>query len=899
MTRGDMKRETILVVDDNRQLGNFISGKLLPSLGYESHNVYDGASALKIIHESRPSLLLLDLELEDTTGLDLLRQLNQDGISIPTILFTAHGSEQVAIEAFHLGVEDYLIKPVEPDQLEEAIGRALEQTRLRREKARLLAELNDQVNRLISLSKIGQSVTSTLDLDEVLRRIVEAGVQLTHADEGFLALLDHMTGTLYLRATKNIDGQITSSLRLPIADSLLGEVITSGKPMRKITQQSGQQIKIGTGLLVNSLLNVPIFSKGRPLGVLSVDNRQKNQPFSQKDEVLLISLADYAAVALENASLYEHARHEIVERKRIETALRESEERYALAARGANDGIWDFDLKKNTVYLSPRWKEMLGFLDHEIGNNPGEWFGRVHPDDIEALRTVLNALMNEKIPQLEAEYRIRHKDGSYHWMLTRGVAVQGPEGSVIRVAGSQTDISERKAVEARLVFDAFHDKLTGLPNRALFLDHLQKAIRRSQQQADYTFAVLFLDLDQFKDINDSLGHPIGDKLLIAISQILKDTLRRSDTVARLGGDEFVILLDGIRDGNDAIEKSREILIALEKPIRLGRHDISITTSIGIVLNTYGYLRPEDVLRDADIAMYAAKSQGKGSYQLFDPQMRTEIMKRIALEVDLQHALAKNQLEIYYEPIIRLQDGELNGFEALVHWQHPQHGLLSAGEFLPLAHETGQILPIDWWVFEEACSQIQTWQNQYRLQKSLTANVNLGSSILMHADMIDSMQKTLEASGFPPQNLVLEIAESIVSTNIDSLGQTISRLRASGIGVQLDDFGKGYSSLPYLKDLPINALKIDRSFVHLITEDGKNTEIPRMIISLAHVLGVKTIAEGIENIGQLTHLRQMGCDHGQGYLFCNPLEKKDVEQILAAAQQKKPQALPWRRYWDTL
>jgi len=895
-SRGKIKNETILVVDDNRQLGNFLTTQLLPALGYQSAQAYDGAAALVAIHNLKPALLLLDLELPDITGLDLLRQLHQTGGSVPTILFTAHGSEQIAIDAFRLGVQDYLIKPVDEDRLAEAISRALEESRLRAERAQLLAELNDQVNRLITFSKIGQSSTSTLDLDEVLRRIVEVGVALTQADEGFLTLLDQNSGNLYLRASKNLEGQIVSSLQIPIADSLLGEVLTSGQPMRKVTDNSEPTLKVGTGLLVNSLLNVPIYAKGRPLGVLSVDKRDQRQPFSQKDEMLMASLADYAAVALENANLYQQARHEIMERKRAEEALRKSEERYALAARGANDGIWDLNLKSNTIYLSPRWKEMLGYADSEIGENPNEWFSRVHPDDISALRQALGALASGKIPHLETEYRIRHKNGSYRWALSRGAAVSGPDGDTERLAGSQTDTSDRKAVEARLLHDAFHDKLTGLPNRAMILDHLQKAIQRAQRQPEYTFAVLFLDLDQFKDVNDSLGHPIGDQLLISLAQVLKSALRSSDTVARLGGDEFVILLDGIHTSADAVEKSQEILSILKAPIQLGRHNISISTSIGIVLSTLGYDRPEDVLRDADIAMYAAKSRGQSTYQLFDPQMRLEIMERLALEADIQRALEQDQLKVYYQPIISLQEGTLTGFEALVHWQHPQRGLLAASQFLALAHETGVILPIDWWVLEVTCSQIQAWQTAYDIQPPLKASVNFGNSILMHADFIQSAIEVLKKTSLPPKNLLLEIPESIVALNIEEVSQAIAELHAAEIGVQIDDFGKGHSSLRYLKDLPINALKIDGDFVRQIREDGQNTEIPRMLINLAHEIGFQTIAEGIEEPAQLRRLRDLGCDFGQGYFFTNPLTADQAQKMIEGMIGKDYKVLPWLRYW---
>ena len=471
-----------------------------------------------------------------------------------------------------------------------------------------------------------------------------------------------------------------------------------------------------------------------------MDNRSKSQPFTPKDEVLLTSLADYASVALENARLYQQARHEIAERKRIEAALRESEERFELAVRGANEGIWDLNLKRNKIHFSSRWKEMLGYLEGEIGDEPGEWFNRVHPDDIELLKAALVNHLSGKTTHLEAEYRIRCKDGVYRWMVCRGIAVRGPDGEVSRVAGSQADISERKEVDGKLLHVAFHDRLTDLPNRALFMEHLQRAIQRTQTEQDYSFAVLFLDLDKFKDVNDSLGHPTGDQLLISVARILQNALGRKDVVARLGGDEFVIFLDNIRDKEDAIGKSREILASLAAPIRLGQHQVFISTSIGIVLSTLGYSKPEDVLRDADIAMYAAKSQGKSTFQLFDPLMRERIVKRMRMEADLKQALEKKELLICYQPILSLKNGELYGLEALVHWQHPEYGLLAASEFILLAQEIGLILPIDWWVFEETCRQVNIWQSQHQLKPALKASVNLGSSLLLHSNLIESIEE---------------------------------------------------------------------------------------------------------------------------------------------------------------
>ncbi len=339
------------------------------------------------------------------------------------------------------------------------------------------------------------------------------------------------------------------------------------------------------------------------------------------------------------------------------------------------------------------------------------------------------------------------------------------------------------------------------------------------------------------------------------------------------------------------------MAALEKPIKLGSHECYISTSIGVVLSSLGYSRPEDVLRDADIAMYVAKSKGKSRYQLFDPEMRREIIYRLSLEVDIQHALAENQFEVSYQPIVSLQNGELIGFEALVHWMHPRLGLIPASDFLPIAQETGQILQIDWWVFKEACTQIQNWHKLYLLKPPLIISINLANSILTHTDLIESIQASLKKTGLPAKYLVLEIAESVISVNVDSLRQIITDLKALGMGVQIDDFGKGQSSLLYLNDLQVDALKIDRAFMNRISKNGGFTEIPRMIISLAHSLEIKTIAEGIEEPDQLNRLRELNCDYGQGLLICSPLEKIAAQQLLEAYQHLGTAALPWKHYWQ--
>jgi diguanylate cyclase (GGDEF)-like protein/PAS domain S-box-containing protein len=890
-------RETILVVDDNRQLAHFIAHTLLPSLGYESYAAFGGKSALEQIHARPPSLILMDLEMPEISGLDLLHLLHEEGQNIPTILFTGHGSEQIAAEAFRLGVQDYLVKPVQAADLEKAISRALTETRLRKETERLTQELKEQVSLLGALSKIGQSLTSTLDLDEVLRRIVEAAVQLSNAEEGFIALLDHPTGQIYLRAARILNEEDIKTIRLPVSDSLISEAMRSRRPVRQSDQLGRSGIKISTDFLVHSLIHVPILSKGHPLGVLSVDNRIRQDVFSAKDENMLASLADFAAVALENAALFQQARHEITERKRIEGALRESEERYALAVKGAHDGLWDLDLKNNRIYLAPRWKEMLGFQDEEIGDAPQEWFNRVHPQDIIKLKADLTTHIRGASAYFENEYRILNKDGVYLWMLCRGLAVRGQDGLATRLAGSQTDISQRKLVEARLHHDAFYDKLTDLPNRSLLMQRLEKDIEYAHKFSDYSFAVLFLDLDHFKDINDSLGHPAGDQLLVEVAAILHSQLKISDTVARLGGDEFVILAEDVRDEAAAISLSENILRELSAPINLELSTVFITTSIGIVLSTLGYDHPEDVLRDADIAMYVAKEHGKATYALFDPPMREKVIQRVSLEADLQQALKKKQLQVAFQPIIDLSDGSLFSLEALVHWNHPRWGMMSASEFVPLAREAGLIGPIDWWVFEEACQIAQMWRQTIPLRFPLRLNINLSSSLIARSRLVEKTREILKKTGFAAENLCLEITENAALANQQATTAILAELRQIGIILQMDNFGIIGSSLLYLKQFGFHKIKIDRAFIHQINDQGENAEIPHMIIALAHELGMQAIAGGIETPAQLDLVCKLGCEFGQGFLFSKAQNAQEITCLLAElADPEKPGKLPWQKYW---
>lgn len=882
-----MNEETIFVVDDNREIANFWVRKLLPSLGYKTLVAYDGKTALKMLKSNPVSLLIVDLELPDMTGLDILREVNKNGQAIPAIMVTAHGSEQVVVDAFHHGAQDYLVKPVNEDQLRITIDRVLTESRLRREKALLTSQLNEQLALLSVLAKVGKSVTSSLEPDEVLKRIVEAAVLITRGEEGFLALLDESSKQLFLRAAKNIDHEKVKTMRIPVEDNLVGEVISTGRPIRTTANsKKDESIKVITGFLVRSLLHVPLMIKDRAIGVLTVVNLTNGRGFKDKDESLLTSLADYAAIAIENANLYNRSQEELAARIRIQEALRTSEERYALAANGSNDGLWDWDLRSNNIYYSPRWMNQLGFSESEISQSPNEWFQRVHPQDLERLKLDIGSHLDHTTSHFENEHRLLHKDGSYRWILCRGLAVWDQTGLAQRMAGSHTDITDRKYAEEKLLHDAFYDKLTGLPNRALFLDHLSLAVERVKRKPDYKFAVLFLDLDRFKDINDIHGHLLGDELLIAVANLLTTRIRTTDTVARFGGDEFVILLDDITDLENSTQVASWILQELQSPFVIDGREMFISASIGIVMSVTGYGSPEDVLRDADIAMYHAKANGKARFEIFYPPLRTRVMERLEMETDLRQGLERREFELHYQIIASILSGQITGFEALCRWNHPRRGLLMPKDFIPLSEETGLIVQLDRYVMREACAQLRQWQMETPALASLAVSVNMSGKHVAQPDFYENIEKTLRETELNPQCLKLEITESALMENFETTEQAFSQLQDLGVQIQIDDFGIGYSSLSYLSNFPISALKIDHTFIKQMNDESNNLKIVQAILMLSHRLGVGVIAEGVETESQLLQLRQLGCEFGQGFFLSVPLPGSDLRNLLVDAKTGK-------------
>lgn len=557
--------------------------------------------------------------------------------------------------------------------------------------------------------------------------------------------------------------------------------------------------------------------------------------------------------------------------------LRESEERYALAVRAANDGIWDWNLKTDEIYYSSRWKEMLGCREEEIGATSNEWFKRVHPDDYKQVQSDLVAHIKGLTPHFECEYRMRHSNGSYLWVLSRGLAVRDAKGAAYRMAGSQSDINARKLAEERLAHDAVHDALTGLPNRLLFLDRLQNRLDRTKRNANDLFAVMFIDLDRFKVVNDSLGHSVGDQLLVTVAGRLKQCLRPEDTVSRLGGDEFAILLDSVNNVGDARQVADRIKGQLKTTTLLGTIERSPSASIGIVIFTPQYSSAGELLRDADSAMYYAKSLGGNQHQVFDSAMHINAIDLIQLEAELKRAVEREEWLIHYQPIISLKSGKPIGAEALVRWQHPQRGVLSPKDFIQVAEDTGLILPIGDYVLRSACRQAKAWREAGRPR--FWVSVNISARQFQEKDLVEKVKSVLAETGLPSEGLRLEITETLAIQDNKYTMRLIKELSELGVYTSLDDFGTGYSSLSYLKQFPLKVLKIDRSFINDIQPNQKDESIVTAIIAMARSFNLEVVAEGVETDEQLTFLRSQMCDSVQGFLLSRPIPAGELTRLL--------------------
>lgn len=568
---------------------------------------------------------------------------------------------------------------------------------------------------------------------------------------------------------------------------------------------------------------------------------------------------------------------DITERKRTDAALRESESKFRMLVESTNEGLLQVNLDDCIQFVNNRLCEMVGYAEEELLET--NWT-RLLLD--EGARDFINQVNERRRRGISDRYeiRLRKKNGDALWVIVGGAPITDADGAITGSLGVFTDITERKRAEEQLQHDAFHDNLTGLANRSLFMDYLRLTIERGKSRHSNMYAVLFLDFDRFKVINDSLGHAEGDKLLKLIARRLETCTRTGDLVARLGGDEFVILLSELVEEDDAQHVAERIQESLRTPFDLSGNEIFTTASIGIALSTAKHARAEDMLRDADIAMYRAKAKGKAQHQIFDSEMHKDALSQLQFETDMRHALERGEFCIFYQPIYSLTTMRLVGFEALLRWRHPKRGLISPAEFIPLAEENGLIIRLGRWTVYESCRQMREWQKKYfEAVANLTVAVNLSCKEFLQTDLAEQVNASLVSTGLDARSLKLEITESHIMENQAMAIKIMQRLRALGIELSLDDFGTGYSSLSYLHRLPVSYLKIDRSFVNGIQDGIENAEIVYTIVKLAQNLKMKVVAEGIETERQLAHLRAINCEYGQGYFLSKPLEAEAAEALV--------------------
>ncbi|MES9964605.1 MAG: EAL domain-containing protein [Candidatus Sedimenticola sp. 20ELBAFRAG] len=569
---------------------------------------------------------------------------------------------------------------------------------------------------------------------------------------------------------------------------------------------------------------------------------------------------------------------DITQRIKTQAELNDSRQRFELAVRGTADGLWDWIPDTNEVWLAPRFKELLGYEEHELPSTFEAWEARLHPDDHDQMLSDIHLHLDFNKP-FDAECRLRTRHDEYRWFRTRGKAVRDEAGKAVRMAGSIQDITERKQIEEQLLYSALHDALTGLPNRVLLMDRLHHAIKLGKREAENRTTVLFLGLDRFKVINDSQGHQLGDQLLIKVGERLQECMRSGDTVARLGGDEFVMLLGHNCDQSMVFEIADRVQQVVATPLMLGDHEVFTTTSIGIAFPRESYERAEDQLRDADTAMYFAKSRGGDSVEVFEPGMRDGVIRRFSMEHQLRQALEEEQLSLNYQPIVELASGRLKGFEALVRWQHPEKGAVSPEEFIPVAEETGLILPLGHWIIGQACDFMQSCCRQFQDAEELYVSVNLSPRQVGQADLLEDIGNILERTGLSAEKLRIEITENMLMENSGAAKQLLPRLKELGIQLYMDDFGTGYSSLSYLHNFPLDVLKIDRSFINRMDQGSRYLKLVSTIISLARNFDMHIIAEGVETPEQADTLRGLGCNYGQGYHFARPLTEEQVQELL--------------------
>ncbi len=876
-------RQHILIVDDE-PVNLKLLGAHLKRGGYDVLEASGGQAALDKAAATLPDLILLDIMMPGMDGLETCRRLKADAATrdIPVIFLSALSDSEVKTKGLEVGGVDYISKPFDSRELLARVRTHLtlksqeqqirsyaenleDMVRLRTSE---LSEAQREIQRDFEIQTVIASLLrfslDTMDLDELLSHTLErilAVRSFSFLPQGCIFLATGTPGAMRLAAHRNLPQELLDQCQGDAPELLQDCHLDEAVLLPEATGDESEAVvepRLVAPTDRTAHFCLPIRYDQRLLGVMHVYLKQGHSPDS-KERAFLSAVSNTLA--------------RIILYKQAQTRLMESEEQYRAIFENTGTAMVIIRSDGRIELANSGFEALVGLSKAELEDRHGI-LDFVHPEDRPAMERQLGDDQSEN--RGTRELRINGHNGSQRFVTCIQSRIPGAASRVL----SLSDITDRKRAEEQVLHHAFHDSLTGLPNRTVLLDRLAQAVERATREPDYTFAVLLMDLDRFNLVNESLGHDIGDQLIIELAERLHGLKRPQDLLVRLGGDEFALLREGFRDESEITDLALHILSVVRQPFTLEGNELVSTSSIGIALSTFAYQRGEEVLRDADTALHRAKQRGKARYEVFDTDMHLKAKSLLSLVTDMRQALERNEYLLHYQPFVDLNSGTVYGFEALVRWLHPTRGMVSPGEFIPEAEESGLIIPIGQWVLREACATMQRLYREQKLPRCLLLSVNLSGKQFAHEDIYEHVRQVLDETGFDPRCLKLEITESAIMEDAAAATAMLRRLKELEVHISIDDFGTGYSSLSYLHRFPVDTLKIDRSFVSTMGSAGENVEIVRTIVALAHNLGLQVIAEGVETAQQVETVRNLGCEYAQGYYFSRPVDQKTlVEQDL--------------------